>query len=114
MDPKNLSLLAHLNDAGDHERKSLKSSLLVLTGVLFGCGAGATVAASWAAPDAGKWQCYDSQELPDLAEAATSWFAEDMTKGMNLAAPHAAVGEVIVVPQMAPMGGQKTYLCAKH
>src|SRR6188768_4582558 len=93
--------------------KSLKSSLLVLTGVLMGCGAGATVAATWAAPDAGKWQCYDSGELPDLAEAATSWFAEDITKGMNAAAPHAATGDVIVVPQqMGAMTTQaKTYLC---
>lgn len=99
---------------GTMNAKSLKSSLLVLTGVLMGCGAGATVAATWAAPDAGKWQCYDSQELPDLAEAATSWFAEDITKGMNLAAPHAPTGEVIVVPQQAGMGGAKTYLCVKH
>lgn len=69
--------------------------------------------ASYAAPAAGSWQCYDSGELPDLAEAATSWFAEDMTKGMNLAAPHAPAGQTIVVPQSA-MGGPKTYLCVKH
>src|SRR6186713_3001282 len=67
--------------------QSIKSAVLVFVGALAGCGAGATVVASYAAPAAGSWQCYDSGELPDLAEAATSWFAEDMTKGMNLAAP---------------------------
>jgi hypothetical protein len=93
--------------------KSIKSVVLVLVGALAGCGAGATVVASFAAPAVGKWQCYDSQALPDLAAAATSWFAEDLTKGMNLAADHAPAGETIVVPQ-GTGGNSKTYLCVKH
>lgn len=89
-----------------------QSIVLVLAGILVGCGAGATVAATWAGPTAGQWQCYQQGDLPDISDAAASGNAPNITASMNKIAPQAPVGATLVLP----VGGHaaSNVVCAKN
>ena len=81
-----------------------RSIVLVLAGAVFGCGAGATVAASYAGPEAGKWTCA-ALSKPDLAAAVEQPFAKKMEGFLNQLAPGAPVGATVT---------QEYVLCAKN
>ncbi len=89
-----------------------QSIVLVLAGILVGCGAGATVAVSWAGPTAGQWQCYRVSEFPDLQEGAISGNASEVSAGLNKAAPDAPIGSVIQIANGS--SDSHNYLCAKN
>ena len=89
-----------------------KSLVLILSGIVIGCGAGATVAVSWAGPTSGQWQCYAMGPLPDIAAAATKHKAEEYSSSLNQIAPSSPVGAVttlITVPN-----DDHSYICAKN
>jgi hypothetical protein len=85
-----------------------QSIVLVLAGVLVGCGAGATVAASWAGPTAGTWECYSINEFPDTADAASTGNARALSEGLQRVAPSSPAGTVL------PLSDGRSYVCAKN
>jgi hypothetical protein len=88
-----------------------QSVVMLLAGMVLGCGAATTVAVSWAGPSAGKWQCYGARELPDMTEASNEGDAQKFTSGLNLASPNSPVGSTIM---MSGTGDGFNYLCAKN
>lgn len=76
--------------------KNLRSVVLVLSGLVIGCGAGATaVATSWAGPEVGKWQCYDLRTFPDVEMANKKHYAKTFQYGLRQAFPRATQGTVL-------------------
>jgi hypothetical protein len=69
----------------------IKSLALIFSGVVIGCGAAATVGASWAGPTPGKWSCYQAWDFPDVT------LHEGVSSGMNKVASSAPVGTTIVM-----------------
>lgn len=78
-----------------------QSILLVSAGILIGCGAGATVAASWAGPTAGQWQCYNLRH-DDIAKQASDPWAVNPTHLLNTVAKDAPRGAMFLVADGVP------------
>jgi hypothetical protein len=82
----------------------MKSLALVFSGIVIGCGAAATVGASWAGPQPGQWTCYDNDQAPDVA------IRKDETELMNKVARSAPVGSVF---NFQVSGTGYSYLCVR-
>lgn len=78
-----------------------KNWALVFLGICIGCGAGATMPASIASTQGGKWMCFSFRSQGTSQDG----FAMKMTGTLNAAAPNSPVGAVVV------MGN---YFCAKN
>ncbi len=96
---------------------SIKNVVLVGLGLAMGCAAAAvkptSVSVATAQATAGRWQCYEVIELPDLQEAAAE--AKDFTASMNRIAPNAAAGQLIQLSKDHHAGsGGNNYLCVKN
>lgn len=90
------------------------SILIALTGILVGCGAGATVAATWAGPTIGEWQCYRNNLLPDFTNAAQSRGAVEFTKSLNTISPASPAGTVMQMSEYSGGVGDAQYTCTKN
>ncbi len=66
----------------------IKSLALLVSGVVLGCGAAATVKSSWAGPQPGSWTCYKADGFPNVV------VDDGATSGMNAVAKSAPTGTV--------------------
>jgi hypothetical protein len=93
-------------------KNSTRNVLLVLGGLIVGCGA-ATVAPiriGSAAPTAG-WRCYVIDRFPDVQDAADWSGAAKVTQGMNQVAPATPAGTVITAYWSS---GTSSVVCVKN
>ncbi len=93
-----------------------KPWILVLLGVLLGCGAtaaGTAIHASRAQSAAieSRWSCYETSEFPDVKEAARSDSANEVRKGMDEVAPAAREGSIVT---LLPKRSGNEILCVKY
>ena len=88
-----------------------KSTALILTGIVIGCGASlahnATVSVASAA---GQWRCYAVDRFPNVQRAMTWGGAEDTAEGMNHTAQHSPTGTVVTFS----WGPSTPVLCVKY
>ena len=92
-----------------------KQTLMALvTGMVLGGGAGATLTSAWAGPGAtaGWWHCYRQGKFPDAAAAANTDLAKDMTVLMNHVASKSPTGSLVVFP--AGQNLDYNVLCSKN
>jgi hypothetical protein len=96
------------------------SIALVLAGLIIGCGAGATVAVSWAGPTAGHWTCYSTHLIPDLNDGndpkdlqKAQSSAANYSNLLNQTAPDAPLGATQFLGGVAT-AGVFGFFCAKN
>jgi len=79
--------------------KRLLSVILVLFGMILGCGAAAVspIARGWAQQPAGRWDCFVVDRFPDVDDARSWDGAANITAGLNKVAAHVTAGTVLAV-----------------
>jgi hypothetical protein len=105
----------------DYDRQtSMKmktGALLVLIGMLIGCGAAAVgpTAVSFAqGPASGKWGCYAADRFPDTEDAAGWKRAQEIGQGLDLVATNVAAGTIISVTPKTGSGTYADVICVKQ
>jgi hypothetical protein len=80
----------------------IQSVVLILSGIVIGCGAAVGVKASWAGPTPGQWSCYKTDAFPDVdvdedANAGMSNVATSVPKGTVVVLKSRGTGEAVCV-----------------
>jgi hypothetical protein len=92
---------------------SVKNVVLVLGGLIIGCGVATIAPAHYSAAQApaGGWRCYVVDRFPDVREAGDWHGARKMSEGMNQVAPQSPPGTVITALWSA---GSSSIACVKN
>lgn len=93
-----------------------KSIALVLSGVVFGCAAGANIVATSADPSAdssasGGWRCFKISLLPEVDRAEGLAEGAGYAAALNQLAKSAAPGTLF---QMSEGGNSQNFMCVKE
>lgn len=97
-----------------------KAPILVLAGIVIGCGAAATAPGTFtpssasATGPAGSWACFHANDFDnkDLGRGEDS--AEKAEFGLNKVAPQAEPGHIVTLPAPLGMGNLLAVVCVKQ
>jgi len=94
-------------------KSRISAVVLVLVGVVIGCGAAAVApaATSWAQPS-GRWECFIVDRFPDIDDARSWEGAANIAAGLNRAASHVPAGTTL--PLAPKSGGYASVACIKY
>lgn len=89
-----------------------KSVALVLSGIVFGCAAGANLATTSAdSPAEGQWRCFKISLLPDVDRAEGLAEGAGYAAALNELAKSAEPGTLF---QMSVGGNSQNFMCVKE
>jgi hypothetical protein len=103
-----------------------RSSALVLGALATVAGISAAVAAGWAPPATGAWQCFNADKFPHPAAGPARWLAWDATvaskdegpmafaAGLNQVARNSPMGSTLSVPFEPAFGKHYNLICVKY
>lgn len=91
---------------------NVQSVALVLSGIVFGCAAGANIATTSAVPSTrGEWRCFKTSLLPEVERAEGLAEGAGYAAALNQLAKTAAPGTLF---QMSQDGNSQNFMCVKE
>ena len=94
------------------QNMNVQSVALVLSGIVFGCAAGANIATTSAVPSTdGEWRCFKTSLLPEVERAEGLAEGAGYAAALNQLAKSAIPGTLF---QMSQDGNSQNFLCVKE
>jgi hypothetical protein len=99
---------------------NFKSSVLVLAGIVIGCGAAVSAPETFtpnsasASDPGGSWACYRANDFDNKDLGRGEDGAKKAEMGLNQIAPHAERGRIVTLPTQVAMGDLHAVVCVKH